>query len=427
MAALTAASGKTRGAASLLRGWQRLLTSGGGSAHARIFSMKRDLLPMLRCPLCGSTLHLHEIARKRVESEPSVDDGGKPALARAAIAYDAIETGVLACSARCAWFPIVNFVPVLLDFALPIHRQFRERHAHSGIAALDLPLPHGTPRPGEIETQRSFTVEWNGLGEDRYTFSFTIPQREQHLRAELDWPPSILQRSPTAEPLLILDIGAGFGLEPIYIHRAIGAAEVVGLDLNLSLLNSGHRVAQFLGVHTVIASLFAPPFAERSFDLVYSNGAIHHTYSTEMAFRSIERYRKPEGAIYVWVYALEDFFQMSWKGRLQFALESGLRPSFARLPAPIQNIVLYPLAWRNMRASRRVFGRGPDWTMKNALHDTRDRWTPRYAHRHRFNEVLRWFAEAGLEARPTDPVAIQQTLPVPVIGIGIRGRKEGAG
>ena len=59
--------------------------------------------------------------------------------------------------------------------------------------------------------------------------------------------------------------------------------------------------------------------------------------------------------------------------------------------------------------------------MKNALHNARDCWTPLYAHRHRFNEVLRWFSELGLEARPVDPVTVQAALPVPLAGIGVRG------
>ncbi len=61
-----------------------------------------------------------------------------------------------------------------------------------------------------------------------------------------------------------------------------------------------------------------------------------------------------------------------------------------------------------------------------ARSSARDRWTPFYAHRHRFNEVLRWFSELGLEARPVDPVTVQAVLPVPLAGIGIRGISKSA-
>jgi SAM-dependent methyltransferase len=325
----------------------------------------------------------------------------------------------------CSWYPIVNYVPVLLNFPLPLHRQFSDRYRHLGIKALDLPVPPGTPRPGELQIQESFTLEWQGLGEDAYTFIYTIEERERYLRAELDWPRFLLQRMPGAPSIRVLNVGAGFGLEPIYIHNATGGmaygAEVVGIDLNLSLLRSGAKISTMPFVHTVLASLFALPFSERSFDLVYAHGVLHHTHSTEAAFRSIERYRKPDGAIYIWVYALEDFFQKSWKGRIQYILEMCLRPTFARLPRLLQDIFLYPLAWRNLRVTRRLYGRGPNYTMKNALHNARDCWTPLYAHRHRFNEVLRWFSELGLEGRPVDPVTVQAVLPVPLAGIGIRG------
>ncbi|HZC81432.1 MAG TPA: class I SAM-dependent methyltransferase [Nitrospiraceae bacterium] len=383
------------------------------------------MLEFLRCPCCKSELRLSPIESHKVDLSP---ESSARATAERIDRYqleDVVETGVLECASGCSWYPIVNYVPVLLDFPLPLHRQFSNKYRHLGINALDLPLPPGAPRPGELQIQESFTIEWKGLGEDAHTFIYTIEERERYLRAELDWPNYLLQRMPGAPALRVLNVGAGFGLEPIYIHTATGGiargAEVVGIDLNLSLLSSGAKISAMPFIHTAIASLFALPFPERSFDLVYSHGVLHHTYSTEAAFRSIERYRKPDGTIYIWVYALEDFFQISWKGRVQWVLETFLRPTFARLPRWLHDIVLYPLAWRNLRVTRRLYGRGPNYTMKNALHSVRDRWTPLYAHRHRFNEVLRWFSELGLKAHPVDPVTVQAVLPVPLAGIGIRG------
>lgn len=387
--------------------------------------MKTRLLELLRCPCCRSELRLTRIESHRIALSPEASARADAEKIDHSLLEEVIATGVLECASGCAWYPIVNSVPVLLDFPLPLHRQFRDRYRHRGINALDLPFPPGAPRPGELQIQESFTLEWTGLGEDAHTFIYTIEERERYLRAELDWPSRLLLRTPGAPALRVLDAGAGFGLEPIYIHNATGGtargAEVVGIDLNLSLLHSGARISAMPFVHTVLASLFALPFSERSFDLVYSHGVLHHTYSTEAAFRSIERFRKPDGAIYIWVYALEDFFTKSWKGRVKYVLEACFRPTFSRLPPWLQDIFLYPLAWRNLRVSRRLYGRGPTYTMKNALHNARDSWTPLYAHRHRFNEVLRWFSELGLEARPVDPVTVQAALPVPLAGIGVRG------
>jgi len=383
------------------------------------------LLEFLRCPCCKNTLRLNRIESHTVELSPEASARAAAEWIDRALLEEVVETGVLECMAGCSWYPIVNYVPVLLGFPLPLHRQFRDRYQHCGIKALDLPFPPGTPKPGELQIQESFTIEWKGLGEGEHTFLYTIEERERHLRAELDWPSYLLQRMPGAPALRVLDVGAGFGLEPIYIHNATGGtrhgAEVVGIDLNLSLLRSGTKISQMPFVHTVIASLFTPPFPERSFDLVYSHGVLHHTYCTETALRSIERFRKPDGAIYIWVYALEDFFQMSWKGRIHYALEMCLRPTFARLPKWGQDIILYPLAWRNLRVHRRLFGRSVNYTIKNTLHIARDCWTPLYAHRHRFNEALRWFSELGLEAYPVDPVTVQAAMPVPLAGIGVRG------
>ena len=182
--------------------------------------MKRSLLNYLRCPCCGSTLDLQVI--------------------RGDETY-AVEAGVLVCASECAWYPIINFVPVLLDFPVPLQKEFKARHP--GAKGTELPFPNGTPRKGELDIQRSFTVEWAGLGQDQFTFAFSMTQREKHLRAELDWPEGLLNRAANQPPMLVLDIGAGFGLEPVYIHNAIGG-EIIEIDINLSLLQSEQRLLE---------------------------------------------------------------------------------------------------------------------------------------------------------------------------------------
>jgi SAM-dependent methyltransferase len=52
----------------------------------------------------------------------------------------------------------------------------------------------------------------------------------------------------------------------------------------------------------VQANLFRPPFAPESFDVVISNGVLHHTSDCAGAFRSIARFVKPGGIIVVGLY-----------------------------------------------------------------------------------------------------------------------------
>src|SRR5260370_40116256 len=60
--------------------------------------------------------------------------------------------------------------------------------------------------------------------------------------------------------------------------------------------------------HFVQANLFRPPFEPASFDVVISNGVLHHTSDCRGAFRSIARLVKPGGVIVVGLY--------NWLGRL---------------------------------------------------------------------------------------------------------------
>ena len=199
--------------------------------------------------------------------------------------------------------------------------------------------------------------------------------------------------------------------------------EVFGTDLNLSLLDSGPALDREPLVHTVIASLFALPFPRREFDVVYSHGVLHHTFSTSAAFASIADYAAPGGTLSIWVYAKADF-QGSRRLRLSARAERVFRPVVAGAPKGVQSVVAHALSVPHF-VRYRLRGRNREqWRFKNSLHSMRDRWTPRYAHRHEPDEVEGWFRAQGYAPVAADAAAYQRRFGIPLIGIGRRGSRR---
>src|SRR5713226_6373767 len=105
--------------------------------------MKLRLLEFLRCPCCKSALRLNPIESHAVDLSPEASARAAAERIDRALLEEVIATGVLECLSGCSWYPIVNYVPVLLNFPLPLHRQFSDRYRHRGIKAFDLPSPPG--------------------------------------------------------------------------------------------------------------------------------------------------------------------------------------------------------------------------------------------------------------------------------------------
>ncbi len=356
--------------------------------------MKLRLVDRLRCPACGGTLE--------VKAFESVGD------------ERLVATGTLLCGACRVWYPIVRHVPVLLDFAAELHTEFASRHssALSGYGP-----PAGDPRPGERMTQSSFSTEWLTVRDDDLTFTYTHRDREDFIRIEL----ARAVDAPSAEGSL-LDVGCGYGTEALLLHRVTGM-ETFGTDLNLSLLDSGPTIDREPLVHTVIASLFALPFARREFDLVYSHGVLHHTFSTSEAFSSIAEFVAPDGTLFAWVYANADF-ERGFRLRTSAAAERAFRPKIAAAPRPVQSAVVHALSLPHYARYKRLGLNRQQWHYRNSVHSIRDRWTPRYAHRHDADEVEGWFREQGLEPVPVDAAAYERRFGIPLIGIGRRGSRR---
>jgi uncharacterized protein YbaR (Trm112 family)/SAM-dependent methyltransferase len=381
--------------------------------------MKRYALETLVCPFSHSELELVPFEETPVELtdddlERCRRHGIDPAAARSAV-----KEGVLYSDASGRWYPVVNYTPILLDFPTDMHREFRERHAAKSDVLAKYRMADGTPREGELFVQKTFTRQWDLLNHDNISFGFTPEQRDEFVRLELDWPPGLLERSP----LKVLEVGAGSGFETASLERVTRGA-VFGFDLNLALVRKGHLLAPKPFVNTAISSLFRLPLRERTFQLVYSSGVLHHTYSTKDAFDAVERFRAADGAIYIWLYAREDD-NLTRKATVLYLAEEALRPRIARASDFWQNlsVKLMTRYWHRKYKQHGWLGR-EKWTMKDSEHTVRDRFTALYAYRHSFKEVIQWFQEKGLRYDLIDARAYRERIGIPLTGIGIRGAAD---
>jgi SAM-dependent methyltransferase len=100
----------------------------------------------------------------------------------------------------------------------------------------------------------------------------------------------------------VLEIGVGLGAD----HQlwAAAGARLTGIDLTPRAVGHSRRRLEKFGLSSDLRVADAEhlPFADNSFDIVYSWGVIHHTPDTEQAAREIMRVLRPGGRFAVMIY-----------------------------------------------------------------------------------------------------------------------------
>jgi SAM-dependent methyltransferase len=100
----------------------------------------------------------------------------------------------------------------------------------------------------------------------------------------------------------LLEVGCGMGTDLLQFAR--GGALCTGLDLTPRSveISSLHFGLYDLRADFVLADGERLPFADKSFDVVYSNGVLHHTPDTVRAVRELHRVLCPGGVAKVMLY-----------------------------------------------------------------------------------------------------------------------------
>jgi SAM-dependent methyltransferase len=227
---------------------------------------------------------------------------------------------------------------------------------------------------------------------------------------------------------LILDAGCGAGLATSAWMRdgwPDDGTEWVGVDISQAVDVARKRLGRFPATNFVQADLMRLPFAPETFDVIFSEGVLHHTPSTQAAFNTLVPLLKPGGEIMIYVYRkkspVREFTDDYIRGRIsdlppdeawkQLESLTDLAHKLAGLEAEIELEEDVPLL--GIPAGRHNVQRLIYWhmaklfwnekmTFEENTHVNFDWYHPHYAHRQTEAQVREWYAEAGVDITHLD-------------------------
>ncbi len=239
----------------------------------------------------------------------------------------------------------------------------------------------------ESDYAGSFGFQWTRFAKVQLDSASGLPRSRDTFVAKTGWKTSELAGER------ILDAGCGMGRFTEVCCDA--GAEVHAVDLSNAVEVAAQNLGERKNAHFYQADIFRLPFADESFDRVFSIGVLHHTPDTRAAFHRLVRLVRPGGHIAIWVYStkLRAMLGSELLRPLTSRLPRGLMLQAAKLAIPLYYVHRFPMVGRISSVLLPTsLEANPTWRWL----DTFDWYTPRYQWKHSDDEVVGWFKEAGL-------------------------------
>ena len=222
-------------------------------------------------------------------------------------------------------------------------------------------------------------------------------------------------------PPLVVDAGCGAALSAVELFgERLASVRYLGVDVSDAVDTAAARfAARGLSGGFVQADLRRLPVPEGSVDVLFSEGVIHHTDSTEESLKGLARLLKPGGRFLFYVYRTkapvreftDDYIrdrlqqcspEQAWDALLplsrlgralgELGVEVDVPEDVPLLGIPAGPIDIQRLFyWYFCKAFHH-----PDFTLDEMNHLNFDWYAPRNAHRQTPEQVRQWCEEAGL-------------------------------
>lgn len=357
--------------------------------------MKYRLASILRCPECLSRVSLHVFKEEerfpnnnyqpesRICSEDCVFEGRKNCQKCASLE---VISGLLTCECGNA-YPIVECIPRIFPSAFADFPEFVYSFSKeiSQIAPSALEKRKLSVREQLSETTKIvFGIQWKIWGMEKKIFGRSYQEIKEYMLNYLM--PSYATEKYLSPERLILDAGCGHGLYVEILSKEY-QTEVIGLELSQAAEVAWTRNSKNPTAHIIQGDILSPPFAQKTFDFVFSNGVIHHTPNTRMAFHQIAELVKTGGVCSIWVYP-----KWSW---LWETVQGVIRAITTRIPPRWLYYLCYipvPLLSIFPSYSHTKLGKA-SW--RQCAQVVWDFYSPRYQTHHTQEEINQWFKEEG--------------------------------
>lgn len=270
-----------------------------------------------------------------------------------------------------------------------------------------------------VQTGKSFSLKWNM--EQSLVLGHNYEEKnilEEQFLAMLGVKSREELKVLFKDGLSCLNAGCGVAWSE-YLFNVNEKANRFAVDLSLSIEVAYEKTKKIPNVCVAQADLLNLPFKKNYFDVIFSDGVLHHTGNTKKAFNILCEYLKPGGIIGVYLYCKKPFIreiadkkirnittEMSFNECLRFSKQmTKLGKAFKKIKQPViieDDISLLGIKKGKYNLQKFVYdnfvkcfyNKNTDDKFSDLINV--DWYHPKYADHHTKKEILDWFKANNL-------------------------------